>query len=102
MADHGFSDMNFKNLRGRIADALRQVRGNGFLVGARDLLGVIGYESERAIDLSGSVHDFLDQFRAPNENTQTEQAFRENVQFIRLFFQVTGEEIGGGGGEREL
>ena len=81
------------DIRKRIGHALTALPNEAFTEVAKQLLGVLGYESERAIDLSGSVHDFLDQFRARNENTQTEQAFREDVQSVRILFQVTDTEI---------
>ena len=81
------------DIRKRIGHALSALPNEEFTGAVKHLLGVIGYESERAIDLSGSVHDFLDQFPAPNENTQTEQAFREDVQSVRILFQVTDTEI---------
>ena len=44
MADHRFSDMNFKNLRGRIEVALAEIKGDAFYVGARALRLVRGGE----------------------------------------------------------
>ena len=69
------------------------------LLGGGGFFGVMGYESGRAIDLSGKVDDFISQFRARNENTQAGQAFCEDVRSVRLLFQVTGEEIGRGAEE---
>ena len=36
---HGFSALDFKTLRGRIANALGQGRGDAFFAGAKGLLG---------------------------------------------------------------
>ncbi len=81
------------DIRKRIGHALIALPNEEFTEAVKLMLGVIGYESERAIDLSSSVHDFLDQFRVRNENTQTEQAFREAVQSVRILFQLTDTEI---------
>ena len=81
------------DIRQQIENALAALADGDFEVVARDLLGVLGYESERAIDLSGRVDDFLDQFHAPNENTQAEQVLRDNARSVRILFQVTDTEI---------
>ena len=81
------------NIKTRIGDALTALPNAEFTGAAKHLLGVLGYESERTLDISGSANDFLYQFPAPNENTQTEQAFRNNVQSVRILFQVTDTEI---------
>ena len=81
------------NIKTRIGHALTALPNAEFTGAAKHLLGVLGYESERTLDLSGSANDFLYQFPAPNENTQTEQAFRNNVQSVRILFQVTDTEI---------
>ena len=81
------------DIRKRIEHALSALPNEEFTGAVKHLLGVIGYESERAIDLSGKVDDFISQFPARNENTQTEQAFLEGVQSVRILFQVTDTEI---------
>ena len=81
------------DIKARIGDALTALPNAEFTGAAKHLLGVLGYESERTLDLSGRVDDFISQFPAPNENTQTEQAFRDNVQSAHILFQVTDAEI---------
>ena len=81
------------NIRQQIEDALIALPNEEFTGAVKHLLGVLGYESERAIDLSGRVDDFLDQFHAQNENTQTEQVLRDNARSVRILFQVTDTEI---------
>ncbi len=81
------------NIREQIGHALGALADGDFVVGARDMLAVLGYESTRTLDISGRVNDFISQFPAPNENTQTEQVFRENAQSVRILFQVTDTEI---------
>ena len=60
---------------------------------SKNLLATLGYQSERTLELSGSVHDFLQEFPAVNPNTKTEQAFRNNVESVKLVFQFTSDEI---------
>ena len=81
------------NIREQIGHALGALADGDFVVGARDLLAVLGYESTRTLDISGRVNEFISQFPAPNENTQTEQVFRENARSVRILFQVTDTEI---------
>ena len=81
------------DIREQIGHALSALPNEEFTESVKLMLGVIGYESERAIDLSGKVDDFISQFPARNENTQTEQAFREDVQSVRILFQLTDTEI---------
>ncbi len=81
------------NIREQIGHALGALADGDFVVGARDLLAVLGYESTRTLDISGKVNEFIAQFPAPNENTQTEQVFCENAQSVRILFQVTDTEI---------
>ena len=85
--------MNDDNIKARIGHALTALPNAEFTGAVKHLLGVLGHQSERTLDLSGRVDDFISQFPAPNENTQTEQAFRNNVQSVRILFQVTDAEI---------
>ena len=89
----GNEQMNHDNIREQIGHALGALADGDFVVMARDLLAVLGYESTRTLDISGRVNDFIAQFPAPNENTQTEQVFCENAQSVRILFQVTDTEI---------
>ena len=89
----GNEQMNHDNIREQIGHALGALADGDFVVGARDLLAVLGYESTRTLDISGRVNEFIAQFPAPNENTQTEQVFCENAQSVRILFQVTDTEI---------
>ena len=81
------------NIREQIGHALGALADGDFVVMARDLLAVLGYESTRTLDISGRVNEFIAQFPAPTENTQTEQVFCENARSIRILFQVTDTEI---------
>ena len=77
----------------QILSALATIPDSDFLAVTKDLLKVLGYESERIMELSGDPEDFIRQFTAPNQNTRTEQDFRENAQSVRFIFQLTSDEI---------
>ncbi len=85
--------MNNGDLKGRIRVALAGMPNKNFLSATRDLLDVLGYQSDRLLELSGDPEDFIQQLPAPNENTSTEQTFRENAQSVRFIFQFTSAEI---------
>ena len=77
----------------QILSALAAISASDFLIAAKDLLEVLGYQSDRTQELSGSVDDFIQEFPAYSQNTQTRQAFRKHVRSVRLIFQVTSDEI---------
>ena len=85
--------MNNGDLKEHIRVALTDMTNKNFLSATRDLLNVLGYQSERIMELSGDPEDFIQQFPAPNENTGTEQTFHKHVQSIRIVFQMTNDEI---------
>ena len=80
----------------QILSALTTIPDSDFLTVAKDLLEVIGYRSDRIMELSGDPEDFIRQFTVPNQNTRTEQAFCENAQSVRFIFQITSDEIASG------
>ena len=85
--------MNTTDLREDIQAALASIPSSDFLAATKDLLEVLGYQSDRTLELLGSVDDFIHEFPAPKPNTKTEQAFREHVQSVRIIFQMTSDEI---------
>ena len=85
--------MNKGDLKEHIRVALTDMPNRNFLSATRDLLDVLGYQSERIMELSGDPEDFIQQFPALSENTRTEQAFSENAQSVRFLFQLTSDEI---------
>ena len=85
--------MNNGDLKEHIRVVLTDMPNKNFLSATRDLLDVLGYQSERMLELSGDIEDFIQQFPASNENTKTEQAFCENTQFVRFIFQLTSDEV---------
>ena len=76
-----------------IKSALAAISAGDFLEKSKDLLATLGYCSERTIELSGTADDFIQEFEALNPNTKTEQEFRNNVEFVKLVFQFTSDEI---------
>ncbi len=76
-----------------IRSALAALPADDFAAAASDLLGALGYHSERTLELSGDVDDFSAQFPAANPDTASERVFRDNAQSARLLFQLTDSEI---------
>ena len=85
--------MTNTNNKERIRHTLAAMPQGEFAAEARDLLAALGYRSERTVELSGRVDEFVSHFAAENENIKTEQAFRDNVESVRILFQVTNAEI---------
>lgn len=76
-----------------IKSVLAALSTGDLLEKSRDLLATLGYQSERTLELSGSVDDFIQEFEALNPNTKTEQEFRNNTESVKLVFQFTSDEI---------
>ncbi len=60
---------------------------------SKNLLATLGYQSERTLELSGTVHDFIQEFPPLNPNTKTEQEFHKHAESVQLIFQFTSDEI---------
>ena len=78
-----------------IQSALAAIPTGDFAATSKALLAALGYQSERTLELSGTVDDFIDDFPALNPNTTTERAFRNAAASVQLLFQLTSEEIAG-------
>ena len=78
-----------------IQSALAAIPTGDFAATSKALLATLGYQSERTLELSGTVGDFLEDFPAPKPNTTTEQAFRTAAESVQLLFQFTSDEITG-------
>ena len=76
-----------------IKSALAALSTGDLLEKSKHLLATIGYRSERTLELSGSVDDFIQEFEALNLNTKTEQEFRDTAESVKLVFQFTSDEI---------
>ncbi len=76
-----------------IKSALAALSTGDLLEKSKNLLATIGYRSERTLELSGSVDDFIQEFEALNLNTKAEQEFRDTAESVKLVFQFTSDEI---------
>ena len=87
--------MNTEEIRKKekIESALAAIATGDFLENAKHLLAVLGYCSERTLELPGTVDDFIQRFPARNRNTETEQEFLDSAESVQLVFQVTSAEI---------
>ena len=87
--------MNTEEIRKKeeIESALAALSTGDFSENAKHLLAVLGYCSERTVELPGTAGDFIQRFPARNKNTETEQEFLNSVESVKLLFQVTSEEI---------
>ena len=79
----------------RIQSALAAIPTGDFAETSKALLATLGYRSERTLELSGTVDDFIQEFPAPHPNTRAEQAFRKSAESVQLLFQFTSDEIPG-------
>ena len=77
----------------KIESALAALSTGDFSENAKHLLAILGYCSERTVELPGTAGDFIQRFPAQNKNTETEQEFLNSVESVKLLFQVTSEEI---------
>ncbi len=80
-------------IREDIQSTLASSKGRDLSLVVKDLLLILGYESDRTFKLSGSVEDFIQKFPAIRPNTEPEGAFREDVQSVKLVFQMTNDQI---------
>lgn len=85
--------MTTGNILNKIEAALAEMTQGDLVDTGRRLFETLGYRSDRTLDLSGDVKEFIDTFRAPNLDTQTERRFREHVTSARILFQFTDSEI---------
>ena len=76
-----------------IVSALAKIPASDFLETTKDLLAVLGYRSQRTLNLSGNVDDFIQMLPARTQDTETEGEFRVAVESVKPVFQVTGDEI---------
>ncbi len=76
-----------------IRSALSAIPSGDFLAQSKSLLAALGYRSERTLDLSGAVPDFLQEFPALTPDTRTEREFRKHAESVQLIFQFTRDEI---------
>ena len=82
-----------KDLRAAIRDALTQSRDSDFQDAARELLKAMNYRSDREGPPVADAGSFIAQFPARNPDTATERGFAEEIEAVRVIFQVTDSEI---------
>ena len=76
------------------AAALASLATGSLPTAAKALFDVLGYRSERVLEgQSGNVEDFIGQFPAPKQETESEESFRKSTTAVHILFQVTDEEI---------
>ena len=87
--------MNTEEIRKKekIESALAALSTGDFLENTKHLLAVLGYCSERTVELPGTAGDFIQRFPARHKNTETEHEFLNGVESVKLVFQMTSEEI---------
>ena len=76
-----------------IKSALAAMQTGVLLEKSKDLLSTLGYHSELTFELSGTVHDFFEEFPPLNPNTKTEQEFHKHAESVQIIFQFTKDEI---------
>ena len=76
-----------------IKSALAALQNGVLLEKSKNLLSTLGYRSELTLELSGTVHDFFQEFPPLNPNTKTEQEFRQHAKSAQIIFQFTKDEI---------
>ena len=87
--------MNNEEIRKKeeIKVALAEISDGDFIETSKNLLEVLDYHGPLIEELPETVDDFIQRFPAENENTKTEQEFRENAKSVGLVSQVTSNEI---------
>ena len=76
-----------------IQSVLREYSDADCQTAALKLLETMGYRSERTLELSDDVDDFINTFAAPNPDTKAERGFREHVESVKFIFQFSDSEI---------
>ena len=86
--------MTTENVLNEIKTALSDLSEDRFIGGARRLLDTLGYRSDRTLELSGDVDEFIEHFGARNKGNQSEERFRQQAASVHILFQITDSEIG--------
>ena len=81
-----------------IKKALQSLATGDLPKASTELFRILGYRSERVLEgQRGNVEDFIRQFPAPKQETESEESFRKNTTTVHILFQVTDEEIADSG-----
>ena len=81
------------DIQKKIQTSIEAISFSDFSESAKDLLEVLGYKSDRTLELPGDVNSFVQALPAYRLNTNTERAFLEHVQSVKVIFQLTNDEI---------
>ncbi|MDE3256335.1 MAG: RNA polymerase sigma factor RpoD/SigA [Gemmatimonadota bacterium] len=81
------------DIKKKIQTAIEAISFSDFSESAKDMLEVLGYQSDRTLELPGDVNSFIQAFPASRSNTNNERAFLEHVQSVKIIFQLTNDEI---------
>lgn len=84
------------DIRTKIQSSIEAISFSDFAESARELLEVLGYQSDRTLELPGDVNSFIQALPAFRSNTNTERAFLDHVQSVKIIFQLTNDEIAWG------
>ena len=84
-----------------IKQALRALSGERFEEQLKNLLGVLGYRSERTpTNQTGNVRSFLRQLPVGNPGTASEKDFIAQAKSVYFLFQFSDDEIEGAGSDQ--
>ena len=91
--------MTTHNLLEQIRATLVAFPQDDLVESGRRLLNILGYQSDRTLELSGDVDDFIQGVSTrDNDNqygeTQSRKRFRQRAASVRILFQFTETEIG--------
>ena len=90
-------------LKEEIRQALKAFKGGNLHERAREFFNILGYLSERTLELGGEPQSFIDRFASPGKRgTQTEQFLLQAATAIHIIFQITDEEIKSGAKQDSL
>ena len=85
--------MDEAKVKQKIKSVLAVALETNFLEAVNLILEAMGYQSDRRLDLSGSPHEFIQEFPAENQETNSEMEFCKNAKSINLVFELTDDEI---------
>ena len=85
--------MTTGSILNEIETTLADAKQGDFVDSSRRLLETLGYRSERTLELSGKVDDFIKEFPANNEETRSKKSFRTSTESVRIVFQFTDSEV---------
>ena len=90
--------MSTENIKKKnIEVALAALPDGDFLAAAQGLLETLGYQSELALDLQGSVDEIVDALGLEKKHTNAARNLNANVRSIGFIFQVGEDEISANG-----